>query len=86
MIKDPFGSLQAMLGRFRNFMGNPMQFLAQNRLNIPPNVGNDPQSIMQYLMNSGQLSQEQYNWAASMAKQIENNPQFMQMFGNNNRR
>jgi cell fate (sporulation/competence/biofilm development) regulator YlbF (YheA/YmcA/DUF963 family) len=39
---------------------------------------NNPNEAIQYLMNSGKLTQEQYNWAVQQAKQIESNPQFMQ--------
>lgn len=80
-MQDPFGSMQNMMSRFQGFMQNPMQFMAQNKLNIPQQFANDPNGAIQYLMNSGTLSQEQYNWAQNMAKQIQNNPQFMQMFG-----
>ena len=38
----------------------------------------NPQAAIQYLMNNGQLSQEQYNQLQNIAKQIQNNPQFQQ--------
>ena len=65
---------------FQGFMRNPMQMLAQKKLNIPQNIQNNPQAIVQHLMNSGQMSQQQFNQLQSMAKQIQGNPQFMQMF------
>lgn len=77
---DPFGSMNAMLGQFRGFMSNPMQFLVQNKLNIPQQYMNDPNQTIQYLMNTGQLSQQQYDWAVKEAQKIQSNPQFMQMF------
>lgn len=40
---------------------NPLQFMAQRGLNIPSNIGNDPNAIIQHLMNTGQISQERYN-------------------------
>lgn len=51
---------------------NPMQFLMQRKFNIPQNIANDPNAIIQHLMNSGQVTQEAYNRANSMAKQISN--------------
>lgn len=63
---------------FRGFMGNPMQMLMQNRLNIPKNMANNPNAIIQHLMNSGQMNQGQYNQLKQMAGQIQNNPQFQQ--------
>ena len=65
---------------FQGFMRNPMQMLTQKKLNIPQNIQNNPQAIVQHLMNSGQMSQQQFNQLQSMAKQIQGNPQFMQIF------
>lgn len=76
---DPFGSMQNMMGQFQQFMGNPMQFMMQRKLNIPQEFQNDPNGAIQYLMNSGQLSQEQFNWANNMAQRIQNNPMFQNM-------
>ena len=50
---------------------NPIQFLMQRKFNVPQNIANDPNAIVQYLMNSGQISQQQYNQAAQMARQFK---------------
>lgn len=63
---------------FRGFMGNPMQMLMQNKITIPQNMANDPNAIIQHLMNSGQMNQSQYNQLKQIAGQIQNNPQFQQ--------
>ena len=39
---------------------NPGKFLVQRGLNIPSGILNDPNKIIQHLMNTGQISQEQY--------------------------
>ena len=41
----------------------------------------DPQAAVQAMLNSGQMTQEQFNQLQQMAKQIQSNPVFMQMFG-----
>ena len=57
---------------------NPMQMLAQLKsnplgllqkagFNVPSNL-NSPQAIIQHLMNSGQISQQQMNQAQQMAQ------------------
>ena len=79
-MRDPFGSMQNFMGQFRGFMQNPMQFMLQKRLNIPQKFANNPQSAIQHLMNNGQMSQEQYNQLQQMARQIQSNPQFQQLF------
>lgn len=48
---------------------NPMQFLRKSGYNIPENM-NDPNAIIQHLMNSGQISQERYNQARQFASQF----------------
>jgi hypothetical protein len=85
-MNDPFGSIQGMIGQFKGFMQNPTQFMIQRKLNIPPELMNNPNEAIQYLMNSGKLTQEQYNWAVQQAKQIENNPQFAQFLNGMNKR
>lgn len=68
---------QSMQGQQPNFASalqsikqNPMQFLMQRKFNIPQNISNDPNAIIQHLMNTGQVSQQQYNRASSMARQF----------------
>lgn len=82
MMMDPFGSLKNMMGQFQGFMRNPVQFFAQNKLNITQEMLNNPNDAIQHLMNSGQLTQQQYNWALNTAKKIQKNPQFQQFIGN----
>lgn len=48
---------------------NPMQFLTQKGFNIPQNM-NDPNAIIQYLMNTGQVSQTQYDQAMRTINQF----------------
>lgn len=54
---------------------NPVQFLAQYGLNIPQNI-NNPQDIIQHLLNTGQVSQNQVN----QIQQLRNNPYFQGFF------
>ena len=69
---------------FRGFMGDPIQMMSG--MNIPKNMMNSPNEMIQYLMNSGQMNQGQYNQLKQMAGQIQNNPQFQrsmqQFYGN----
>lgn len=43
-----------ILTMFQQLRANPMQMLA-NRFNVPTNL-NDPQAIIQHLLNTGQIS------------------------------
>lgn len=49
---------------------NPAQMLRQAGLNVPDNL-NDPNQIIQHLMNSGQISQQAYEKARQMAAQFK---------------
>lgn len=80
MNNTPF-NINAIMGQFQQFMQNPAGFLAQHRLNIPQGLQNNPAGAIQYLLNNGAMSQDQYNQLRQMAEQVQQNPQFMQMFG-----
>lgn len=49
---------------------NPVGFLRQAGVNIPANL-NDPNAIIQHLLNSGQVSQQRYERARRMAEQFK---------------
>ena len=62
------GNLIQMLNQFKQ---NPMQILAQRGINIPQDIMGDPQSIVQYMLNNGKISQQQVNQAMQMVKQFK---------------
>jgi len=59
-----------MEGQFNNFINNPIQFLLQKRINIPPQYANDPRAAVQYLLNSGQMTQQQLELLRNRASQM----------------
>lgn len=67
---QPQNNFLSMLSMFRQ---NPIAALSQ-RFNIPQNV-NDPNQILQHLLNTNQVSQDQVNRAMAM----KNNPQIQQL-------
>lgn len=52
-----------MIGMLSQLKQNPMQFLMRRRFNVPQNLGTDPQAILNHLVNTGQVSQQQINSA-----------------------
>ena len=50
-----------MMQMLQQFKANPMQYLMQRRFNIPANMANDPQAIINHLLKTGQVSQQQIN-------------------------
>lgn len=48
--------------------GNPMQFLSQRGFQLPGGT-NDPQQLVQQMMNSGRISQQQFEQVRQFAVQ-----------------
>lgn len=60
-----------MMGMLGQLKANPLQFLMQRRLNIPQSVDmNNPQAILNHLVSSGQISQDQINQAYQMMQRM----------------
>ena len=60
-----------MLGMLQQLKANPMQMLLQKRMNLPQNMStNDPQAILNHLVQTGQVSQQQINNAYQMMGQF----------------
>ena len=77
---NPEQVIQQVMGTLQQFQQNPMQFLT--RYNIPSEYANDPNGMIQYMMNSGKITQEQYNQANALFQQFQNFPQFRNTFKN----
>ena len=64
-------NIQELVNQFRQ---NPIQMLCR-KYNIPENL-NDPNAIIQHLLNTNQVTQAQVN----QAMQMRNHPMFKGMF------
>lgn len=65
------GNVQSgIMQQFNMFRQNPFQFLMQRRLNIPQQYMNDPKGAVEYLMQNGQMSQQQFQQFSQMANQM----------------
>jgi len=60
-----------LMGMLSQFKQNPMQFLMQRKMNIPQNISADPQAILNHLLQTGQISQQQVNAAYQMAQRFK---------------
>lgn len=70
-IPNPNSIIQAV----NQLKTNPAAILG-GRFNLPQNL-NDPNQIIQHLLNTGQVTQNQVN----QAMQMRNNPLFARFFG-----
>lgn len=64
------GNQPNMMQMLNQLKANPMQFLAKSKFNIPQNLINDPNAIINHLVSSGQVSQQAYNRAYNMARRF----------------
>ncbi len=51
------------------FKANPLMFILQKKMNVPTSMLNDPNAMLQHLLATGQVSQNQVNTAY---RQIQN--------------
>lgn len=64
------GNQPNMMQMVQQLKANPAQFLMKTKFNIPQNMMNDPNAIINHLVSSGQVSQEAYNRAYNIARQF----------------
>ena len=69
MMNNPMMGMNPMQ-MVQQLKANPIQFLQRAGFNVPNNL-NDPNQIIQHLMNSGQISQQRYEQARRMAEQFK---------------
>lgn len=59
----------SLMQTVQQFKANPMQML-NKRFNLPQNMAVDPNAILQYLMQTGQVTQEQLNAKYQQAQRL----------------
>lgn len=57
-----------LLSMYQSFRQNPFQFLGG--MNLPQGISDNPNQIIQHLMNNGKVTQQQYNQAMQLAQQL----------------
>ena len=56
-----------MLGQLKS---DPIGFLMQRKFNVPASMANDPQAILNHLLQTNQVSQQQVNAAYQQMAQF----------------
>ena len=72
---EMMNDLNDLTNLYQQFMQNPIQMLSR-KYNIPQNI-NNPNDIVQHLLNTGQITQSQVNNAMNM----RNNPLIQRLMG-----
>lgn len=75
MSNSLFNSLKpqqsnSIMEQFNTFQQNPIKFLLNRNIQIPQDLQQDPKGAVQYLLNSGNMTQAQFNKLNSMASQL----------------
>lgn len=75
MSNSLFNSLKpqqsnSIMEQFSTFQQNPIKFLLNRNIQIPQDLQQDPKGAVQYLLNSGNMTQAQFNKLNSMASQL----------------
>ena len=68
MMNNPMMGMNPMQ-MIQQLKANPIQFLQRAGFNVPSNL-NSPNDIIQHLMNSGQITQQNYERARQMVAQF----------------
>jgi hypothetical protein len=61
LYQQMMGNVNNPIQMLNQLRSNPIQFVLERGFNLPQGVGNDPNAIIQHLLNSGQVSQSRYN-------------------------
>jgi len=75
---NPWNNFQTFMAQFKQLAANPAQYV-MNHYGISQDIANDPDAIIQKMMQEGKITQDQYNQARQAASQIRNNPMFTQL-------
>lgn len=62
-MNNPMTMGNQLFQNLQQLKANPVQFLIQRRMNIPANIANDPNAIINHLLQTNQISQQQVNAA-----------------------
>ena len=74
-VIDEMNNINDIVNMYQQIRSNPMQILSR-KFNIPQSVNQtNPNEILQYLLNTGQVTQSQVNQANAM----KNNPLLQQL-------
>jgi len=65
------GNMMQMLRMLPKFMQNPIGAMMECGMNVPENLQGNPQAMTNFLLNSGQMTQEQYDTVAPLANMAQ---------------
>lgn len=65
-------NLSDMMQKFQRFANNPIgEIMGMGNVNVPQNFNGNPRDLVNFLISSGQMSNEQYQQFEQMANQMQ---------------
>lgn len=68
---NPMGNFFELMQKFNQFRQNPIGAIMGMGFNVPPHLQNNPEGTVNYLRNSGQMSEQQFNQFSQLAQQFQ---------------
>lgn len=68
-----FSNMGNLMQMFNQFRQNPMGAMMQMGYNVPQHLQNNPEGMVNYLRNSGQMTEQQFQQFSLMAQQFSQN-------------
>ena len=67
------GNISNLASMFTRFIRNPVgAIMSMKNVNVPQNFNGSPEQLANYLMSTGQMSQQQFQQFAQTADQLKN--------------
>ena len=71
-LPGPLGGIANLIQKFNQFRQNPLSALMSTGIQFPDNIQGNPEAMVNYLRNSGQMSEDQFNQYSQLAGQFQN--------------
>ena len=68
-IQGGIPSKQVLVQAAQQFKANPFRFIMQQKLNIPANIMNNPEAMLDYLLQTKQINPSRVDWARQQMAQ-----------------
>ena len=68
-----FGNIANLMQMFSQFRQNPIGAIMGMGFNVPQHLQNNPEGTVNYLRNSGQMSDQQFNQFSQLAHMFQGN-------------
>ena len=68
---NPMQMIMRAMQIMPQFLRNPVGAMMSVGLNVPPNIQDNPGAILNYLMNSGKMTPDQYNQCEQLANMAQ---------------